>query len=592
MDKTIHDIFHLGSAAVFDKQQYALDEIMIVGTSKTLYAALEFSSKNGQKIICGVDIEKNTIVTLSCEQKEFYYKILKKHKKRLIESDNSKVFLYKDVCAADNYEDVIRKIVLQGNMECVSSKISMNGKIYSIIWYSYLCDKKGDTLIVSVSEEEIQQLSMQALYNDIELTISFPEYELKYQGNIVRIEKLSAEYLLYIHSYPMEIMQSTQSINTSFENMRNPFSVMDFIINHADGEVKGVVYPHSDEKPIHDYIIVGALKNIDINIEDCAIGNVRIGKQIDTSEAFKTSISYLKKGYSTNAWVSIKSDSLYDAFSLGKKLLIVATEFLSFVIKNDMYADWFGTVGLNNCVWDMRGHYPQISLEPIFYIEDCISGESITLTDKNMRIPTAIKLDEKAEYLFEYDWIEKFFRELQNKNERLLRLQYALGWITQAWDAEDSYDRVIYCSMALEFIVNGEKGKNIFDEYAIKAGRTNFTKSERNRLIDSVIEKIELKEIDGFSESNLVEINKSIRKMIGSKLTETSFGSKLDILINRLNIPVSEGEKALLNEARKVRNRLIHGLKMESISTLEIKKLCGITSRILMYKIMDELGKE
>lgn len=80
--------------------------------------------------------------------------------------------------------------------------------------------------------------------------------------------------------------------------------------------------------------------------------------------------------------------------------------------------------------------------------------------------------------------------------------------------------------------------------------------------------------------------------MIRSKLTEVSFGSKLDILIDRLSIPVSKNEKELLNKARKIRNELIHGLNMASISTLEIKKLCGIMSRILMYKIMDELGKE
>ena len=146
--------------------------------------------------------------------------------------------------------------------------------------------------------------------------------------------------------------------------------------------------------------------------------------------------------------------------------------------------------------------------------------------------------------------------------------------------------------MALEFIVNGEKGNNIFDEYASKIRKTNFTKSERKALIKAIIEKIELEEINGFSESDLAKINESIKNMIRSKLTEVSFGSKLDILINRLNIPVSKDEKELLNKARKIRNELIHGLNMASISTLEIKKLCGITSRILMYKIMDELGKE
>lgn len=319
LDKTIHDIFHLGSGAVFNKQQYILEEIMIVGTSEILYTVLRFSAKNGQNIVCGIDIEKNTIFTLSSEQRELYHKILKNHKKRLIESDNTKIFAYKADYTIDDYEGIIQKIVLQSNVKRMPSKISMNSKDYIITWYSFLCNKQGDALIVSISEEEMEQLSMQALYNDTELTISLPEYDLKYQGNIVRIEKFGIAYLLYIHPYPMEIMQSTQSQNTSFENIRNPFSMMDFIVNHADSDVKGVVYPNSDEKPIHDYIVVGVLKNIDINIEDCVIGNVRIGNQIDVSKTFKDLISHLEEECSTIAWVSIKSDSLYNAFSLGKK---------------------------------------------------------------------------------------------------------------------------------------------------------------------------------------------------------------------------------------------------------------------------------
>ena len=82
------------------------------------------------------------------------------------------------------------------------------------------------------------------------------------------------------------------------------------------------------------------------------------------------------------------------------------------------------------------------------------------------------------------------------------------------------------------------------------------------------------------------------KKMEQSKLTEVSFRTKLDLLIRRLDIPVSSDEKDLLNKARKIRNELIHGLNMSSISTLQIKKLCGVTSRILMYKLMNELEKE
>ena len=102
-------------------------------------------------------------------------------------------------------------------------------------------------------------LSTQSLYCDVELSVDLPEYDLKYRGNIVRIEKCDAEYLLYIHPYPIEIMQSTQCKNTLFENICNPFSMMDFIVNHADSNVNGVVFPNSDEKHIHNYIVVGLL---------------------------------------------------------------------------------------------------------------------------------------------------------------------------------------------------------------------------------------------------------------------------------------------------------------------------------------------
>ena len=77
--------------------------------------------------------------------------------------------------------------------------------------------------------------------------------------------------------------------------------------------------------------------------------------------------------------------------------------------------------------------------------------------------------------------------------------------------------------------------------------------------------------------------------MISNKLTEVSFATKLDQLIDRLDVPVRNEEKDLLKRARSIRNELIHGIEMSSISTSEMKKLCGVTSRILMYKLIDQL---
>ncbi|MBQ8782566.1 MAG: hypothetical protein IJZ57_02195 [Clostridia bacterium] len=592
MDKMIYDIFHLGSVASINKLQYELDEAMILGSTKKLYSVLKFLDKNGSAVVYGLDIETNNLFALSPGQLELYKTTMYNHEARLVKGNSDKVLNYKTESLSYVCKD-FEKIFEQENVKSFSSKMFILNIDCNFEWFSFLYNKQGGTLVVAISETEmVEHLAKTPLYNDINFTIFLSDDHLNYNGNIVKVEKTDNIYILYIHPYSMEIMQSTQCNKTTFNNIRNPFSVMDFIVNHSDSDVKGFVYPDSDEKYIHNYIVAGVIKNININIEDCVIGNVRIGKTFEVSQEFEQSIEELAIDNTTVIWVNMKADSLYNAFCEGKKILVAATEFLSFMVKNDMYADWFGSVTLNNNFWDVRSHYPKIGLSNLFYIENCIIGESITLTDENMLVPTSIELDENSEYLFDYDWVEKFFINLQIKNKKVLRLQYAMKWIVQAWHSSDEYDKVIYCSMALEFIVNGEKGKNIFDEYAFKAGREKLTKTERKQVIKGVTEKIIVEDIKSFSEDNMKALNESVVKMINNKLTEPSFCSKLDTLISRLSIPVSADEIEFLHNTRRIRNELIHGLNMASISTLESKKLCGITSRILMYKLIDELGKD
>ena len=107
MDKTIQDIFKLGSGAVFYEKQYVLDEIMILGTSERLYTVLRFSAENGENIICGVDIETNTILPLTSEQSELYHENLRLHKKRLFNNDTIKILDYKADCYTGKYEAVV-----------------------------------------------------------------------------------------------------------------------------------------------------------------------------------------------------------------------------------------------------------------------------------------------------------------------------------------------------------------------------------------------------------------------------------------------------------------------------------------------------
>lgn len=592
MHKTIYDILSLGGKAVINGQEYSADEIMIVGTTEKMMSCMNFINNKGPGIVLGVDITSNKLSALSEEQCHIYYSGKELHKRRFSGDSVSQRINYKSCCYADEFGELISLLKLHATEAHISSKLLIGGNGHEVVWYSLVGGRTGDSLIAAVAEKEMSEsLYLQSLYQNIDFIISFSDYDLKYRGITVHVEKTDHGDLFYIQPYPMEVMQSTKGKGTVFRNIMNPFAVMDFVVNHADSGVTGVVYPDSGKKAVHNYIVVGVINNIDITIEDCVVGTVRIGKSIDAAEDFWDALSAIDDVY-TIAWVNVEADSPYNAFSEGKKALTAAEMFLSFMIKNDVYADWFGAVDINNNIWDVRSHYPKISLGTIFYIENCITGESITITDENIKVPSEIILDGNAEYLFEYEWIEALFRNLQAGNKKILRLQYAIQWVVQAWNAEDPYDKIIYCSTALEFIVNGEKGINILDEYAAKADKSKFTKAERRKVIDTLVGKAKVEEISDWPADIISALNESIEKMIRAKLTEFSFATKLDTLISRLSIPVINEEKDVLKKARLIRNELIHGIEMASISTLDMKKLCGVTSRILLFKLIDELRKD
>lgn len=155
MGKSIHDRFKFGSGAFFNGRPFQLDEIMICGTSDLLFTVLKFSDKDGKNIICSVDIEKNDILPLAEGQRDFYNKIVQEHNKRLLQGASQKIMSYKEKCDKGEYNDIVRKMGIQDNVKHIKSKMHINGKECDIVWYSFLCNKKGDTLIASVSQADM-----------------------------------------------------------------------------------------------------------------------------------------------------------------------------------------------------------------------------------------------------------------------------------------------------------------------------------------------------------------------------------------------------------------------------------------------------
>ncbi|MBE6035006.1 MAG: hypothetical protein E7222_09980 [Clostridiales bacterium] len=585
--KSIHEYFWIGDKITMGKETVLVEESVVFGGKDYFLTELKVKNTKGDTLVFPFDMFSREIINHTADQTSILRVAEKLIKRRLMESDKSSIFVFKDEDISYKFE--LLSNVISGFSKCESSpRIYINEQVYLLSNYAVVSSGKGEGILAYLTKDgnNLTLLNI-ALYSEVIFEVSYRKETLKYMGNIVRIEPLKTGYLLYIHPYSMEIMQSTQIGAISCENGIHPFKLMDFLINSADSDVKGIEYPGKDTQPISEYLVAGVLRNLDINIENLVIGPVRFNETINMSQQFDMELEKIpdKK---TVVWVNVKEKTFYEAYKKGRELIYAARDLLEFALKSDTYMDWYGIEKVGIFTWDIRSHTPELELSTLFYIENCIMGENITVIDKNVLTPAEISINSNVEELFEKEWIDDFFDSIQQNKQEILRLQYAMKWIIQAWHAENPYDRLIYCSMGLEFIVNGEKGSNIFNEYAQYEGRVPFTKREKKALIESIVNKVEIEEIDGLSKETVKKLNESIQNIIGASLSQPSFNTKLDSLIRRLGIPVSSDEKELLFSARKARNDLIHGIEMQAISTLDAKKLCGVTSRILVCKIIDK----
>lgn len=589
--KLLHDHFWIGDQITMENETVLVEEAIVFGGRDYSLTELKVIDLNGNTLIRPVDMFKRKIISHTDEQTAVIRFVEKLIKNRLMESGQLSITNFKDEGINYEFERLTNRINCAIKYEN-SPTIYVNDERYLLSNYAAVSSKKGEGIIAYLTnEEKNEKLLNVALYSEVIFEVSFFDDVVKYMGNIVRIEPLKSGYLLYIHPYPLEIMQTTRIGSITWENGIHPGKLMEFLVNSVDSDVKEIEYPGKELQKVNEYIVAGIIRNLDINIDNFTIGSVRFGETIKMSQKFDETLKTFL-GEKTVAWVNVKEKTLYEAYKKGRELICAACDLLEFALKSDIYNDWYGTESDGSLAWDIRNHVPKLELEDLFYIENCMLGENITIIDNKFLTPAEIRINKGVEELFEKDWIDDLFSSIQQNKQNVLRLQYAMKWIIQAWHTDNPYDRLIYCSMALEFIVNGEKGNNIFNEYAIKNGRDLFTKREKSKLINTILDEINLENVDGLSQDFVEELNQSIRGIIRNSLSQASFNTKLESLVERLKIPVSDDEKKILYSARRARNDLIHGIEMQSITTLEAKKLCGVTSRILAYKIIEKTEEE
>lgn len=432
-------------------------------------------------------------------------------------------------------------------------------------------------------DEKIQKVSLQT---DIELIINIAGIEYREKGIIFKIDKSNKQYTLKLMSYPMYMLGHMVINNLVFQNIRNPFVIIKYMLESVDIDINGVAVPN-EMKAERTFLVAMAINNLKLLNGSCSVGDVRIGEEIKVSSEFE---ELLEKGGADERviiWTDQRATNHYEAYSLAKEKLMRVVDLVAFFAKNDCLAEYFG-IGDMCEHWDASKLFPEISLMNIAYIEDCMDRQAICVSGNERIEPHVRELDDVDINNIESDWIEKcYIKCTQEKNKKIESLFNAIRWINKVGNSTNKGDNIIYCVMALEFCLYKEKGNTIVEdklnEYGIKE------QSLMKTLTQNISVKIKTEGLENADAQILEKLESDMNSYLASKLKEASFNSKLQRMVKRLDVPITEDEMKLIAFFRNKRNSMIHGKGMDEIKETSIKKMIGIVSRIITYKLQELL---
>lgn len=434
-------------------------------------------------------------------------------------------------------------------------------------------------LILSQCEID-ESIRHEGLHNEVNVVIDIARIRYVDKGAIFRCELSNEEFIIYIMSYPLYMLNHIVASNLLFKNIRNPFIVVKYILESIDIDLQGVSVP-MDTKISNTFLVVMAIKNFKLITDSFSVGDVRVGERIKTNAEFENILLKQCADSYSLIWTDQRATNHYEAFALAKEKIMRVADMIIFFSKNDCIAEHFG-MGKVQEKWDACRFFPQITLTDAVYIENCVDRQAIVISGNEQLKPQIRVWDEIDLNSIEQNWIEvSYLKCVNDKDKKVLSIFNAIRWLNNAWNTTYKVDKVIDCVMALEFCLYKEKGTNIIEDKLAVCGIDDA--KVVNDIIEQIISNISLKEIKNVP-SHLEE---DIRNYINFKLKESSFNSKLACLIRRLQIPISEEELKMIKTFRRMRNLLIHGKGMEEATDLNVKKMSGIVSKIITYKLYD-----
>lgn len=367
--------------------------------------------------------------------------------------------------------------------------------------------------------------------------------------------------------------KNTQLSRIYLHNL-NVFESMGFLIKKSGFTNWKMDLPEDYPVQFLWYTVTIPILNLTIE-DDFGIGNVRFTNNTNLiTTRFKNYIpsNSTENSPKTFATIYVNSENFFDAFNLGKLQIQQSLDFLINLARDDSVLN-------GHAAFDKLSHRQLLDLEPVPILDTWISIE-IPFYDKsiifdNNNASTIKKLNirhDLIEQIKNYEKIElDLIASIEKTESNVVPLFNAMKWVRKAWDSSDSDDKIIYSVIALEFVVGDESTAHL------------ISKPHRKILKKILAEKIQ--EIDG-ERKDIDEYIEKVHKGFDYQFTSSPFMVKLGALISRLSIPVSESHLELIIKARDIRNKIVHGGVINSLSSDDIRLLCEVISQIVLYKMV------
>ncbi len=376
----------------------------------------------------------------------------------------------------------------------------------------------------------------------------------------------------YSFNITSNFLESNNYVSKSLTyDLRDGLEVIEFVVSSIALNVD------SDRDPIlKTFICLIPIENIKIE-EEIGIGNVVFLKGdilLLDGDIIKSFVNSCNPSF-VYSKVILQANTYWEAYVNAKNQVEKAIEAIYHIYRYDGAYFPHETA---NPKWEKNNYNPIVKINSNIFIQNTLSSEFIKADLNFLKQPETLYISKDIELILEQlDWYEDSltFDMEKESEENIKTLFIGLKFLRKSWDSNNLEEKLIFGSIALEFLVEDEEPPEFLG------------KSVRRTIVKGALATFDAKPPITTNEEELTKVRSRVNETLSHSLSNSSLMDKLRYLINRLEIPLLDTDYTIIETVRKQRNDLVHGRNIPNLKLSTIEKFNSIIAKLIFYKLKD-----